>query len=116
MTDSAGRRVLAINMFSMRPGISPDRFADFSANLDQPTVLAHSEVVSRFDVFRVQAGQSGAPLGVDIVEIMEVSSWAAWEDVRDRDPSLVPVMTGFDQLVDPASVRSSLVVPILRGR
>jgi hypothetical protein len=108
-------RAIAVNMFRMRSGIPSTRFAEFSAELDQPLVLAHSDVVTRFDAYRV-IGNSGTPLGVDVVEVMEVSDWESWVEVRDNDPSLIPVMSGFDELVDPASVRSSLVVPILRGR
>ncbi len=106
---------LAINMFRMRPGVFPEDFARFSAEVDQPTLRALGGVVSRFDVLRVADPTEGSPLGVDIVEIMEVPDWVAWTDVRDHDPALRPVTRGFDALVDPASVRSSLVVPVLKG-
>ncbi|CDR17538.1 hypothetical protein [Streptomyces iranensis] len=108
-------RALVVNMFRMRPGIPPDRFAEFSATVDQPLCLAHSDIVTRFDAFRV-AGPTGEAVGADIVEVMELSDWNAWVRVRDHHPSLRPVMSGFDELVDPASVRSSFVVPILRGQ
>ncbi len=107
---------LVVNTFRMRPGVASVRFADFSAGLDQPTVLRHSDIVTRFEAFRVGDPTEGSRLGVDIVEIMQVTDWAAWTAVRDGDPSLVPVMTGFDELVDPTSVRSSFVLPIPKGR
>lgn len=114
MTEPA-RPALAINMFRMRPGVPSERFAEFSAQVDQPTVLAHRELVTCFNAYRVLGPTEGSPLSVDVVEIMEVSDWVRWVQVRDHDPSLVPVTSGFDKLVDPDSVRSSLVVPIPRG-
>lgn len=107
---------LVINMFRMRPGVSSERFAEFSARLDQPTLHRHRNVVTRFDVYRVLGATEASPLGVDIVEIMAVTEWAQWARVRDRDASMSPVTSGFDELVDPLSVRSSLVVPVLRGQ
>lgn len=106
---------LAVNMFRMRPGVDPQRFAEFSSRIDQPTVLAHPFGVSRFEAYRVLADTEGSPLGVDIVEIMQVSDWSTWVEVRDHEPSLLPVTTGFDELVELGSVRSSFVVPILKG-
>ncbi|WP_432180706.1 hypothetical protein [Streptomyces sp. NBC_00063] len=106
---------LVVNMFRMRPGIDPAWFAEFSARIDQPLCLSHTDVVRRFDAYRVQ-GAAGDPVGADIVEVMEVSDWNAWARLRDDHPSLRPVMSGFDRLVDPASVRSSFVVPILKGQ
>lgn len=103
---------LVVNMFRMRPGVPPSRFAEFSARVDQPLCLAHTDVVRRFDAYRV-GGAAGAALDADIVEVMEVSDWNTWVRVRDNDPSLRPVMSGFDDLVAPSSVRSSFVVPIL---
>lgn len=111
MTD--GRSAIAINMFRMRPGISSEEFAEFSRSVDQPTCLLH-EVVRRFDAYRVPT-ESVALLGADIVEVMEVSDWNEWVDVRDSHPSLMPVMSGFNRLVDSLTVRSALVVPIVRG-
>lgn len=106
---------LAVNMFRMRPGVDPQRFAEFSSQIDQPTVLGHRLGVSRFEAYRVLGDTEGSPLGVDIVEIMQVSNWSAWVKARDHAPSLIPITTGFDELVESSSVRSSFVVPILRG-
>lgn len=106
---------LAVNMFRMRPGVDPQRFARFSAHVDQPTVLAHRSVISRFEAYRVLGGTEESPLGVDIIEIMEVSNWSNWIEIRDHDPSLIPVAAGFDELVELDSVRSSFVVPIRKG-
>jgi len=108
--------VVAVNMFRLRPGIAADRFARFSATVDQPTLSSYPDVVSQFQAYRVAEANGDVGLAVDIVEIMQVSDWPAWERLRDHDPALRPVTTGFDQLVDPSSVRSSLVLPILRGR
>ncbi|GAA2410544.1 hypothetical protein GCM10010191_19320 [Actinomadura vinacea] len=113
--DAAGGRTLVVNMFRMRPGVSPDRFAEFSATVDQPLCLAHTDVVKRFEAF-VVGGATAEALDADIVEVMEVTDWDAWVRVRDGDPSLRPVMAGFDELVELGSVRSSFVTPIPKGR
>ena len=42
----------------------------------------------------------------DILEVMEVSDWAAWEQLRDTHPTMKPVLDGFSELVDPATVRT----------
>jgi hypothetical protein len=109
------RRTIAINMFRMRTGIPSSRFATFSSQIDQPLCLAHTDVVKRFEAYRIPAEHAIA-MGADIIEVMEVSDWEEWVQVRDHDPSIRPVMTGFDELVDPSSVRSALVVPILKGQ
>lgn len=106
---------LVINTFRMRPGVPAERFEEFSSRIDQPTLAAHKDLVTRFDVHRVLSASEGAPVDADIVEIMEVSDWAQWVAVRDNDPSLLPVITGFDELVDPDSVRSSHIVLVPKG-
>lgn len=112
---SPRRGTVVVNMFRMRPGIAPERFAEFSATVDRPTCLAHPDVVLRFDAYLV-GGPTAEALDADVVEVMEVSGWDAWVALRDGDPSLEPVTKGFDELVDPASVRSSFVTPITGGR
>ena len=102
--------VIAINLIRMRPGVDPDRFAAFSSALDQPTCLGKDVVVS-FDAYRI-APDDASHLGADIVEVMRVRSWAEWEHVRDHDPDLKPVTDGFDELADPAAVRTLFVTPI----
>lgn len=64
---------------------------------------------------RVVTATEGTPVEADIVEIMEVSDWGQWVAVRDNDPSLLPVTTGFDELIDPDSVRSSHIVVVPKG-
>ena len=115
MSHSDGERTLVVNMFRMRAGISPQRFAEFSARVDQPLVLAHSDVVKRFDAY-VVGGATAEALDADIVEVFEVTDWDTWVRIRDDDPSLRPVMSGFDDLVEPGSVRSSFVTPITKAQ
>jgi hypothetical protein len=98
------RSVIAVNLFSMLPGVDPADFERFSTEVDRPTCLAHSDIVLRFEAFRVDEAPDGAP--ADILEVMEVSDWAAWEQLRDTHPTLKPVIDGFDKLVDPATVRT----------
>jgi hypothetical protein len=99
-----GRPVVAVNLFSMLPGVDPADFERFSAEVDRPTCLAHGEIVRRFEAFRVDRSPDGAP--ADILEVMEVSDWAAWEHLRDTHPTMTVVTAGFDKLVDPATVRT----------
>jgi hypothetical protein len=98
------RSVVAVNLFSMLPGVDPADFERFSSEVDRPTCLAHGDVVRRFEAFRVNEAPDGAP--ADILEVMEVSDWAAWEKLRDTHPTMKPVTAGFDELVDPATVRT----------
>jgi hypothetical protein len=111
MTDDAlDAEVIAINLIPMRPGVDPARFADFSASVDQPTCTA-KDVVLSFNAYRVSE-HDATRLGADIVEVMRVRSWREWERVRDHDPDLEPVTTGFEELADPATVRTFFVTPI----
>ena len=103
--------VFAINLFSMLPGVDPAEFEHFSNTVDRPTCLAHNDVVIGFDAYRVSAAPDGAP--ADILEVMHVADWAAWEQIRDNHPSMEPVMEGFNKLVDPATVRTYFTRPIL---
>lgn len=96
--------VVAVNLFSMLPGVDPAEFERFSTEVDRPTCLAHSDIVRRFEAFRVNEAPDGAP--ADILEVMEVTDWADWEELRDNHPTLKPVIEGFDALVDPTTVRT----------
>lgn len=115
MSHPAENRTLVVNMFRMRTGVSAQQFAEFSAQVDQPLVLAHSDVVKRFDAY-VIGGATAEALDADIVELFEVTDWDTWVHIRDNDPSLRPVMSGFDDLVEPGSVRSSFVTPITKAQ
>ena len=110
MTQS-NRTVFAINLFSMLPGVDPAEFEHFSNTVDQPTCLAHRDVVKGFDAYRVTEAPDGAP--ADILEVMHVADWTAWEQIRDNDPSMRPVMEGFNKLVDPTTIRTYFTRPIL---
>lgn len=101
---STSRSVVAVNLFSMLPGVDPAAFERFSTEVDRPTCLAHRDIVRRFDAFRVDDAPDGAP--ADILEVMEVTDWAAWERLRDTHPTMKAVTAGFDELVDPATVRT----------
>ncbi|MCK0089238.1 Dabb family protein [Rhodococcus sp. F64268] len=92
--------VSAINLFSLRPGVTAEQFEQFSQELDRPTCLAFDEV-EEFEVFLVEkaAGQS-----MDVIEIMTVTSWSDWVAVRDGAPELEPVVKKFDELVDTSTV------------
>ena len=87
--------VSAINTFRLRPGVEVEEFERFSAELDRPTCLAFDEVLG----FEVYLSDDGT-----VVEVMTVTSWPQWETVRDNAPELAPVVTRFDELVEPGSV------------
>jgi hypothetical protein len=89
--------VTAINTFRLRPGVGAADFEKFSQQLDRPACLAF-DVVLEFDVYL----SDGTP--VDVIEIMTVASWTEWEAVRDGAPELQPVVSRFDELVEPGSV------------
>ena len=103
--------VYAVNFLSMLPGVDPAEFEQFSNTVDRPRCLAHTDLVQGFDAFRVVDQPEGST--VDIVEVMRVADWPRWEQVRDNDPSIRPVMDGFNRLVDPSSVRTLFTVPII---
>ena len=103
--------VFAINLFSMLPGVDPAEFERFSNEVDRPTCLAFDDVVKEFSAYRVLGQTDGTP--ADIVEVMRVSDWPTWEILRDSDPAFEPVMDGFNQLVDPQSVRTYFTRPIM---
>jgi hypothetical protein len=104
---------IAINLIPLRPGVPRDEFVRFSATVDQPICLAQ-DVVHRFDAFAVVHRDPGAP-SVDIVEVMEVSSWERWVEVRDNLAAMKPVIEGFERLVDPGSVRTIFATRVERG-
>jgi hypothetical protein len=93
----------AINLIKARPGHA-EGFARFSAELDQPTLLAQ-DVVLGFDAYAVTRRDEGAP-SVDIVEVMHVRSWDEWVDVRDNSEELKPVTAAFTEHADPDAVRT----------
>ncbi|CAN3132542.1 Uncharacterised protein [Mycobacteroides abscessus subsp. abscessus] len=87
--------VSAINTFRLRPGVPVADFEQFSAELDRPVCLGFDEVLG-FDVYLSDDGV--------VVEVMTVTSWPDWEQVRDNAPELKPVVARFDELVEPGSV------------
>jgi hypothetical protein len=94
----------AINLIPLRQGVELEDFARFSAEVDQPTLLAQ-DVVLGFDAYAVTRRDEGAP-SVDIVEVMHVRSWSEWVEVRDNAAAIKPVGAGFEQRVDPSTVRT----------
>jgi hypothetical protein len=103
--------VVAINLFAMLPGVDAGEFERFSTRLDRPTCLARRDVVKSFDAYRVvESPADGVP--ADIIEVMRVADWEAWVQFRDHDPSMQPVIDGFDKLVDPSTVRTYFARPV----
>ena len=102
MSDSDG--LVMINLVPVRRGISPDEFARFSAEVDQPTWL-EQEVVRNFDAFQVvrRVGDVGV---VDIIEVLEVRSLEEWERVSQTSEAVTPLAATFDSLADGSAVRT----------
>jgi hypothetical protein len=96
--------VSAFNTFRLRPGVTTAEFETFSCELDRPTCLSF-DVVIGFEVFLVDQEVAA---GVDVIEIMTVTSWPEWERVRDGAPELKAVVERFDELVEPGSVSTLL--------
>ncbi|MBX7455703.1 hypothetical protein GR927_47645 [Mycolicibacterium sp. 3033] len=99
--------VSAINTFRLRPGVALADFERFSAELDRPVCLAFDVVLS-FDVFFVDAPE---PDGADVIEVMTVTSWSAWQQLLADAPELQPVLARFDELVETSSVTTVLTRP-----
>lgn len=95
--------VVAVTMFSLRPGVDWAEFHRFSVELDQPACLA-CDAVQSFRAYRVTSAPDGGR--ADVVEVLQVRDWAAWEQVRDNDPAFTPVLNRFVELVDVATVRT----------
>lgn len=102
--------VVSVTMFSLLPGVDPGDFEKFSVQLDRPACMGFAEIVKSFDVFRVAVAPDGEP--ADIVEVMHVADWAAWEQIRDHDAALAPVMKRFIELVDTSTIRTWLTHPL----
>lgn len=102
--------MVSVTMFSLLPGVDLADFERFSTHLDRPTCLAFAEIVKSFEIFRVAVAPDGGP--ADIVEVMHVADWAAWEQIRDHDPALAPVMERFLELVDISTIRTWLTHPL----
>lgn len=94
----------AFNLIPLREGADPRDFRQFSAELDQPTLLAQG-VVLGFDAYTVTRRDEGAP-SVDVIEVMHVRSWDEWVEVRDGAEALKPVSARFEELIEPSAVRT----------
>jgi hypothetical protein len=107
-----GNIEVAVNLIPLREGAAIEDFKRFSATVDQPICLAQDAVLG-FDAFAVTRRDEGAP-SVDVVEVMTVRSWNEWVEVRDNLPQMEEVTSGFEKLIDPATVRSLFATPIRR--
>jgi len=102
-----GAPIFAVNIFSLRDGVSVEEFARFSASEDRPACLA-TPVVTSFDAYRVSAGD-GPPR---IMEIMGLTSYGDWTRLVGSLPALQPVLRRFAELVDIGTVSTLLVTPL----
>jgi hypothetical protein len=103
--------VLAVNLFSLRDGVSVRDFARFSAAEDRPACLA-TPIVTSFDVYHVIEDCGGAPR---IMEIMGLTSYEEWNQALGTVPALQPVVRRFAELVDTATVSTLIVTPVDDG-
>ncbi|MGE0221322.1 hypothetical protein [Mycolicibacterium sp.] len=100
--------VTAINRFTLAPGVTAAEFERFSREMDRPVCLSFPQV-QQFEVY--VADKFDDPSRVEIVELMTVSSWPEWEQVRDGAPELVPVVARFAELVDTSTVTTVFTRP-----
>lgn len=95
---------LIINHMRLREGVEIDEFARFSAEVDQPTLLAQA-VVLDVGVYVVAGADPDAP--AEIIEIIEVTSRDDWASARDRIPGFAEMNARFGELVDTEALRKS---------
>jgi hypothetical protein len=108
---SPSEPVVAINLIPLRNRTTIDAFRSFSAERDQPVCLAQ-QAVQAFSAFAVRRRDIDAP-AIDIVEVMQVSSWDEWVKTRDGLPEMASLTSEFNELVDGAAVRTLFAAPIL---
>ncbi|MEO9322220.1 hypothetical protein ABFT23_01935 [Nocardioides sp. C4-1] len=101
--------VSAVNTFALKPHVTAEEFDRFSREVDRPACLALDEVEA-FEVYLVDHGPEGSPR-VDVIEVMTVSDWPAWERARDHAPALAAVTARFAELVDESTVATYLTHP-----
>lgn len=100
--------VFAVNLFSLRDGVSVEEFARFSATQDRPVCL-ETRIVTSFDAYQVHDDEDRAPR---ILEVMGLTSQAEWAQAVGSLPVLQPIVRRFGELVDTGSVSTLLVSPL----
>ena len=90
-------------MYDLKPGVTQERYTDFSRELDQ-VITARLPGVLKFEVHIVK----GAARGVEgkpteqpfkVIETIDVASWDAWMRVVASD-AMAPVREGFTEVAD----------------
>lgn len=104
---TGGAPVYAVNIFSLRDGVSVEEFARFSADEDRPACLA-TPVVTSFDTYHIST--DGDPPRV--MEIMGLTSYDEWTRLVSSLPALQPVVRRFAELVNTDAISTLLVTPL----
>lgn len=84
-------------MYKLKPGVTAEEYIEWSQTVDQ-AITRQQPCVHRFRVFQL-AGSRGGPPPWDVVEDIEVESWAAWEECL-ATPAMADVVAGFRAMAD----------------
>jgi hypothetical protein len=95
-------------MYDLQPGVSEERYEQFSRDLDQ-VITAHRPGVLRFEVHMVRgayrgvAGEPASKAPFQVIETLDVASWEAWMRAVASD-EMAPVRDNFARVADLDSV------------
>ena len=87
-------------LYRLRPGVTPERYREWSRTRDQPT-LKGCEGIVEYRVFAVEDADGRS--AYTIVEHVDVADWETWKRVTSSGP-MAPIGEDFQELVDTGSV------------
>ena len=90
-----------IALHRLKEGVTIEEYRKFSLQTDQPTT-SNQPGIQRFEVYEVKASGEG-PLHFDVMEIIEVDSWEAWEQVT-KSAAMKKVMDDWPLYGDDTSI------------
>ena len=88
-------------LYNLRDGVTLDEFAKWSREVDQ-VITPRQNGCHRFEVYAIEGAEDGEPR-YQIVEDIEVESWAVWKETLAGD-GMRPVLNDFPKYVDTDSV------------
>jgi hypothetical protein len=87
--------------YRLKPGVTWEDYEKWSIEVDQPTA-GHLPGIIRYEIYRIEGASEGEPF-CDVVEDIEVESWADWADVNSY-PVMQRVVEGWKALSDQSTV------------
>ncbi|TAK21749.1 MAG: hypothetical protein EPO26_13300 [Chloroflexota bacterium] len=88
-------------MYNLKPGVALEDYMAWSRTRDQVVTPFQSGVI-RFEVYAVQGAEKGAP-PYQIIEDIEVESWAAWQQAL-AGTGMAPIVSEWDAYGDASSL------------